>query len=450
MRSNDDLKQRDLAHVWHPCSQMKDHEWLPLIPIKSGKGAWLEDFEGHRYLDAISSWWVNLFGHANPAINARIRQQLEQLEHVILAGFSHEPIIQLSEQLSTLTPPGLERCFYADNGSSAIEVALKMSYHYWRNRGYSEKTRFITLSNSYHGETLGALAIGDVALYKETYQPLLMQAITVPSPDCFSRETGSSCQEHSERMFAHMRRTLEQHADEVCAVFVEPLVQCAGNMRMYDPIYLKLLRDACDEFNVHLIADEIAVGFGRTGTLFACEQAQISPDIMCLSKGLTAGYLPLSVAVTTEEIYQAFYDEYENLTAFLHSHSYTGNPLACSAALATMEIFERDNVIANNRKLARRMADAVSELHDHPHVAEVRQTGMILAIEMVRNKATGETYAWQERRGMRVYQHGLQQGVLLRPLANVVYFMPPYVINDDEIQLMAKTAIDGIQLATRD
>jgi adenosylmethionine-8-amino-7-oxononanoate aminotransferase len=450
MNNNDSLKQRDLNHVWHPCSQMKDHEWLPLIPIQSGKGVWLQDFEGKHYLDAISSWWVNIFGHANPYINARIRAQLEQLEHVILAGFTHEPVIQLSERLAAITPPGLERCFYADNGSSAIEVALKMSYHYWKNKGQSRKTKFITLSNSYHGETLGALAVGDVALYKETYQPLLMQAITVPSPDCFLREPGSSWAAHSEQMFTHMRQTLEQYADEVCAVFVEPLVQCAGNMRMYDPIYLKLLRQACDEFDVHLIADEIAAGFGRTGTLFACEQAAISPDIMCLSKGLTGGYLPLSVAITTEQIFQAFYDEYENLSAFLHSHSYTGNALACSAALATLDLFERDNVLANNQGLAGTMATAVSELQDHAHIAEVRQTGMILAIEMIKNKTTREAYPWQERRGLRVYQHGLQQGVLLRPLGNVVYFMPPYVINDDEIRFMAKTAIEGIHLATRD
>jgi len=448
MQTNDALKQRDLAHLWHPCTQMKDHEWLPLIPIKSGKGVWLEDFEGRRYLDAISSWWVNLFGHVNPYINERIRAQLERLEHVILAGFTHEPVVELSERLARITPPGLERCFYADNGSSAIEVALKMSFHYWKNRGLSDKTKFITLSNSYHGETLGALAVGDVSLYKETYQPLLMQTITVPSPDCYARETGSSCREHSERMFARMREALEHHADQVCAVFVEPLVQCAGNMRMYDPVYLRLLRDACNEFNVHLIADEIAVGFGRSGTLFACEQADISPDILCLSKGLTGGYLPLSVAVTTEEIYQAFYDDYTRLNAFLHSHSYTGNPLACSAALATLDIFERDNVIAQNIQLAATLADAVSDLQDHPHIAEIRQTGMILAIEMVKNKQTREAYPWQERRGLRVYQHALQHGVLLRPLGNVVYFMPPYVINPDEIQLMAETASDGIRQAT--
>ncbi len=450
MSLNDDFRARDLAHVWHPCTQMKDHEWLPLVPIKSGNGVWLQDFDGRHYLDAISSWWVNLFGHANPYINKKISEQMTRLEHVILAGFTHEAVIELSERLIKLVPSGLSRCFYADNGSSAIEVALKMSFHYWRNKGRKNKTRFITLSNSYHGETLGALSVGDVALYKETYEPLLLKPITVASPDCYHRPAGMSCREYSVAQFQHMRDTLEKHADEVCAVIVEPLVQCAGYMRMYDAEYLRLLREACDEFDVHLIADEIAVGFGRTGTLFACEQAAITPDIMCLSKGLTGGYLPLSVAITTDEIYLAFYDEYENLTAFLHSHSYTGNALACSAALATLDIFENETVIENNQQLATHMADAVTELHDHPHVAEIRQTGMILAIELCMNKQTREPYAWQERRGLKVYQHGLQQGVLLRPLGNVVYFMPPYVINKDEISLMARTAIEGIQIATAD
>jgi len=446
---NKDYKERDLNVIWHPCTQMKDHESLPIIPIKKGQGVWLEDFEGNRYLDAISSWWVNLFGHANPRINQALKKQLDELEHVILAGFTHEPVIELSERLVELTPAGLSRCFYADNGSSAVEVALKMSFHYWRNSGQPQKTRFINLSNSYHGETLGALAVGDVELYKETYEPLLMRPITVPSPDCYHREPGESCHDYSVRIFAKMEQTLQQHAHETCAVIVEPLVQCAGNMRMYDPVYLSMLRKACDTHNVHLIADEIAVGFGRTGTLFACEQADISPDYICLSKGLTGGYLPLSVVVTHDRIYQAFYDDYENLTAFLHSHSYTGNALGCRAALATLDIFKQDPVIENNRNLATHMAKAAACLQDHPHVAEVRQTGMILAIEMIQDKQNRIPYPWQERRGLRVYQHALKQGVLLRPLGNVVYFIPPYIITPDQIDLMVQTAIEGIELATQ-
>jgi adenosylmethionine-8-amino-7-oxononanoate aminotransferase len=450
MSANDAFIRRDLRVLWHPCTQMKDHEDLPPVPIRRGQGVWLEDFDGRRYLDAVSSWWVNLFGHANPRINAALTQQLEELEHVILAGFSHAPVVELSERLVQLAPPGLSRCFYADNGSSAIEVAVKMSFHYWKNLGKPEKTRFITLSNSYHGETLGALAVGNVELYKETYRPLLMDVITVPSPDCYLRESGESWEAHSRRMFAEMEWTLERHHGETCAVIVEPLVQCAGNMRMYHPVYLKLLREACDRYGVHLIADEIAVGFGRTGTLFASEQASITPDFMCLSKGLTGGYLPLSVVLTREAVYQAFYDDYATLRAFLHSHSYTGNALGCRAALATLDIFKADDVILKNRALATHMAKAAAPLAEHPHVAEVRQTGMILAIEMAKDKQKREPYPWQERRGLRVYKHGLKRGVLLRPVVNVIYFMPPYVITPDEIAFMAQVATEGIDLATAD
>jgi adenosylmethionine-8-amino-7-oxononanoate aminotransferase len=447
--NNSDLIQRDLASLWHPCTQMKDHEWLPPVPIKKGDGVWLEDFEGKRYLDGISSWWVNLFGHCNPRINSHIKQQLDSIEHVILAGFSHEPVVELSERLVEITPEGLNRCFYSDNGSSAIEATLKMSFHYWRNMGHERKTKFITLGNSYHGETLGALAVGDVALYKETYAPLLMEAITVPSPDCFQRHPGESWAEHSSEMFKQMEAALEQHADEVCAVIVEPLVQCAGHMRMYHPVYLKLLREACDKYNVHLIADEIAVGFGRTGTMFACEQAGISPDFLCLSKGLTGGYLPLAVVLTHDRIYQAFYDDYEKLTAFLHSHSYTGNPLGCAAALATLDILRQDDVLENNKHLAHHMSISVAQLQEHPHVAEVRQCGMILAIEMIKDKATRTPYPWQERRGLKIYQHALKRGVLLRPLGNVIYFMPPYVITPEQIDLLAEVATEGVELATK-
>ena len=447
---NRQLAERDLAVLWHPCTQMKDHELQPVIPIRRGQGVWLEDFDGKRYLDAVSSWWVNLFGHANPYINAALHRQLGELEHVLLAGFTHEPAITLAERLVALSPDGLNRCFFADNGSSAVEVALKMSFHYWRNRGQTGKTRFVTLENSYHGETLGALAVGNVVLYKETYAPLLLQAITAPSPDCFYREQGEAWADFSTRRFADMERILAEHAAEVCAVIVEPLVQCAGSMRMYDPIYLKLLRDACDRHGVHLIADEVAVGFGRTGTLFACEQAGITPDFLCLSKGITGGYLPLSAVLTKDEVYQAFYGDYSAQIAFLHSHSYTGNALACAAALASLELFKKEDVLNNNRQLSRAMGEAAAPLADHPQVGEVRQTGMILAIEMVKDKMTREPYDWRERRGLAVYRHGLEHGVLLRPLGNVIYFMPPYVITPEEIDLMAKVASEGIKLATTD
>ncbi|MFT0181727.1 adenosylmethionine--8-amino-7-oxononanoate transaminase [Pseudomonas benzopyrenica] len=447
--TNHDWMRRDLEVLWHPCTQMKDHEQLPVIPIRRGEGVWLEDFDGNRYLDAVSSWWVNVFGHANPRINDRIKAQVDQLEHVILAGFSHQPVIELSERLVALTPAGLDRVFYADNGSSCIEVALKMSYHYWRNVGQPEKRRFVTLTNSYHGETVAAMSVGDVALFTETYQGLLLDTLKVPSPDCYLRPEGLGWEAHSRQMFAHMERTLAEHHASVAAVIVEPLIQGATGMRMYHPVYLRLLREACDRYGVHLIHDEIAVGFGRTGTMFACEQAGIRPDFLCLSKALTGGYLPLAACLTTDAVYQAFYDDYHTLRAFLHSHSYTGNPLACAAALATLDIFAEDDVIAANKPLARRMAEATAHLVDHPHVGEVRQTGMALAIEMTADKARRTPYPWQERRGLAVYQHALSRGALLRPLGNVVYFLPPYVITPEQIDFLAEVASEGIDLATR-
>ena len=446
----DDLVERDISHVWHPCTQMKDHEELPIIPIKNGNGIWLQDFDGNRYIDAISSWWVNIFGHANETISAAVANQAQNLEHVILAGFTHQPIIQLSEQLVEITPEPLQKCFYADNGSSAIEVALKMSFHYWVNTGNVKKKKFVALKNSYHGETLGALSVGDVELYKEIYKPLLLDVITVPGADTYNKEAGETDSDYAERMFVHMEKMLSEKHDEICAVIVEPLVQCAGNMRMYDAKYLTLLRDACDKYNVHLIADEIAVGFGRTGTMFACEQANISPDFMCLSKGLTGGYLPLSVVLTTQQVYDAFYDDYQSMRAFLHSHSYTGNPLACAAALATLGIFHRNDTIQRNKALIERIQQAGESFNDHKNIAHVRQSGMIFAIEMVKDKAAKTPFPWQERRGLKAYKHALKNHVLLRPLGNVLYFMPPYIIEPEQIDLVMEVMSEAVDIAVAD
>jgi len=459
--SNADWAARSRAHVWHPCTQMKDHEWLPLVPIRSAEGVWLEDFEGKRYLDAVSSWWTNIFGHRHPYMVEQLKQQLDTLDHIMLGGFTHQPVVELSERLIKLVPPGLTRCFYADNGSSAVEVALKMSFHYWRNVGKPSKTRFIALENSYHGETLGALAMGGPSMYRDTYAPLLLSPIHVPSPDCYPRGAGEGWEDYSRRQFHHLELTLQHHAHEVCAVILEPLVQCAGGMRMYHPIYLSLLREACDRHGVHLIADEIAVGFGRTGRMFACEWAPplqhgknaksgITPDFLCLSKGLTGGTLPLAVTMTREDIYSAFYAEYREGKAFLHSHSFTGNPLGCRAALATLDLFEREQPLATNAILSQLMWAHTAELRAHPHVAEVRQQGMILAIELAKNQRSKAPYPAEERRGLRVYQYALEKGVLLRPLGNVVYFMPPYVITPKELELMVKVALEGIQQATKD
>ena len=445
---NAEWSARDLAAIWHPCTQMRDHaRGVPMTPIARGDGAWLIDANGNRYLDAISSWWTNLFGHANPRIAAALKDQLDHLEHVIFAGFTHEPAIRLAEELLRVAPAGLARVFYADNGSSAVEVALKMSFHYWRNAGQGGKTRFVALSGSYHGETLGALSVTDVPLYRATYAPLLHEPIFVASPDAYAGEPGESAQACAQRRLVDMRTMLEQHTHEVCAVIVEPLVQCAAGMRMYDPAYLTGLRALCDEFDVHLIADEIAVGFGRTGTLFACERAGITPDFLCLSKGLTGGFLPLSAVLTTSAVYDAFYAEYASGKAFLHSHSYTGNPLACRAALETLAIFRDEPVLERNRVLAARIGAKLAALREHPHVADVRQTGMIAAVELVSNKSTRAPFAAGERRGLRAYLRGLERGVLLRPLGDVIYFMPPYVITPEEIDLMVDVATDAIEKA---
>jgi adenosylmethionine-8-amino-7-oxononanoate aminotransferase len=447
------LAARDLAVVWHPCTQMHDHESLPMLPIAAAEGAWLHGHDGRRYLDAVSSWWTCLLGHRHPRIVAALKNQIDRLDHVMLAGFTHEPAIALAETLVRIAPKpadqtrALRRVFYADNGSSAVEVALKQSFHFWKNSGRGERSRFIALTGGYHGETLGALSVTDIALYRRTYAPLLLEPIFAPSPDAYDAAPGESAADCARRRLDELRVILERNAREVCAIIVEPLVQCAGGMRMHDATYLTGLRVLCDEFDVHLIADEIAVGFGRTGTLFACEQGGVAPDFLCLSKGLTGGTLPLSAVLTTNAIYDAFYAEYSAGKAFLHSHSYTGNPIACSAALATLSVLQDEPVLERNRTLAAHLAARIAPLAAHPHVADVRQTGMIAAIEMVRDKATRDPFPATERRGLRVYRHGLDRGVVLRPLGNVVYFMPPYCITPDEIDLMVEVAAEGIERA---
>jgi len=426
---NEELKNRDLDVLWHPCTQMKDHESLPLTPIKKGYGIYLEDFEGNKYIDAISSWWVNLFGHSNPYINEKIKEQLDTLEHVILAGFTQEPIIRLSERLVKLTPDGLDKCFYADNGSSAVEVALKMSFHAHKNDGKLKDT-FVSLRNSYHGETIGALSVGDVELYKDTYAPLLINTIQTAVPKDMTIESAIESAKEFEKL-------CQEKADKLSAIILEPLIQGAGYMHMYHPHFLKLVRDICTKYDVHLIADEVMVGFGRTGYMFACESASITPDFLVLSKGITGGYLPLSVVLTTNNIYSKFYCDYNEHKAFLHSHSYTGNTLACSAANATLDIFEKDKKIEKNKEKIEYIAKKLQKFKILKNVKEIRQTGMISVVEL-------KGYNPEERIGLKVYQYALKKGVLLRPLGHVVYFMPPYIITNEEIDKMMDTAYEAI------
>ena len=430
--NNKELKNRDLNVLWHPCTQMKDHEVLPLIPIQKAHGIYIEDFEGNRYIDAISSWWVNMFGHTNSYINSKIKEQLDRLEHVILAGFTHEQVVRLSERLVKLTPDGLEKCFYSDNGSSGVEIALKMSYHAHLNDGAKNKNIFVSLTNSYHGETIGALSVGDVELYKDTYEPLLLKTIQTAVPKDMGIESAKVAASEFEEL-------CKSRADEISAIILEPLIQGAGYMHMYHEEFLVLVRKICDKYNIHLIADEVMVGFGRTGELFGCQKAKISPDFMVLSKGLTGGYLPLSVVLTTNEIYSKFYCDYNEHKAFLHSHSYTGNALACAAANATLDIFENENIIEKNRQTAAYMSQKLQQFKKLENVKEIRQTGMICVVEL-------KGYRAEERVGLKIYQYALEKGVFLRPLGHVVYFMPPYIITDDEIDKMMDTAYEAISL----
>ncbi len=426
---NKDWIARSMASVWHPCTQMQHHEALPLVAISHGSGAWLYDHEGHRYLDAVSSWWVNLFGHANPRINAALKDQLDHLEHAMLAGFTHEPVVELSEQLSARTQGALGHAFYASDGASAVEIALKMSFHYWRNIGQTDKQEFVCLAGSYHGETVGALGVTDVALFTEAYGGMIRRAHVVRSPAAGVDEAAADALNQAVQA---MRALFEQRAAHIAAVIVEPLVQCATGMAMYDPLYLKQLRALCDEFQVHLIADEIAVGCGRTGSFFACEQAQIWPDFMCLSKGISGGYLPLSLVMTTDAVYQAFYHS-DIHRAFLHSHSYTGNPLACRAALATLAIFDEDRVIEKNKISADKLRKAMEPIAAHGAVRRVRQHGMIAAFDV--EPAVAEGFS------RRFFAEAQKQELLLRPIGHTVYWMPPYILSDEEINLLGERTL---------
>ena len=447
-------RSRDLAVLWHPCTQMREHpDELPLLPVARGEGAWLVGHDGRRTLDAVSSWWTNLHGHAEPRIAEAIARQARTLEQVILAGCSHPPAVELAERLLAIAPrePGREplaKVFYADNGSAGIEVALKMAFHWFRNRGDEpRRTKFVALHNGYHGETIGALSVSDIPLYRRTYAPLLMEAVFAPSPDAWFARDGQSergCAEDAADALAHL---LDEHAGEICALVLEPLVQCAGGMRMHDPAYLRRVRELCDVHGILLIADEIAVGFGRTGTMFACEQAGIQPDLMCLSKGLTGGFLPLAAVLATQAIYDGFLDESRE-RAFLHSHSYTGNPLACAAALASLDIFASDDVLARNRATAARIAGLAGDIAGMAHVAQVRQRGMIVAFELTPEGRRDARFDPALRVGLRAYRAALERGVLLRPLGEVLYWMPPYCIDEGQLAQLADATRAAIGEAT--
>ena len=424
------LVERSLNAVWHPCTQMKHHESLPLIAITKGKGAWLFDEKGNALLDCISSWWTNLFGHSNPRINQAISNQLEKIEHVMLAGFTHPPVVELSEKLSALTQGHLGHVFYASDGASAVEIALKMSHHFWRLNNKPQKKKFVCLENGYHGETLGALAVTDVAIFREAYGELLQDVYTVASPDARKAKTGENAEDVAKHAAKKLEELLESEHQNIAAIIVEPLIQCAGQMAMYSPEYLRLVRALCDRYDVHLIADEIAVGCGRSGKFFACEHAGIWPDFLTLSKGISGGYLPLSLSMTTDTIYRAFYGD-KTQQGFLHSHSYTGNPLACAAALACLEIFESESVLEKNIERSNDLAKAFAWAKADARIEHLRQQGMILAFDVKSESLTRPNTFSRE-----MFTASLDEGVLIRPIGNTIYVMPPYILSSEESMQM--------------
>lgn len=441
----EELQTKDLKYIWHPCSQMKDYEELPPIIIDHGKGVYLYDKNGKEYIDIVSSWWCNLLGHCNPKINEGIKSQLDKLEHVIFANFSHEPAIRLCEQLSEIIPKGLKKFNFSDNGSAAIECSLKMAFQYQYQTGYKNKTRFMCLSDGYHGETIGALSVGTMDLYAKIYKPMLMDTIQIEAPDCYRCPYGKCRDNCSCECFEHAEKAFKRCADETCAMIVEPLLQGSAGMRIYPPLYLKKLRALCDEFNVLLIADEIATGFGRTGKMFAFDHAGVSPDIMCISKGLTGGYMPMAITITTDEIYNAFYADYNEGKAFMHSHTYSGNPLGCSAALAVQKIFREDNVLekaaVNGDYLHKKLMSALGE---HKNVGEIRRIGLINAIELVTDRQTKTGFDSNLRMGYQIYKRALKYGLILRPLGNVLYFNPPLIIDKPEIDKAVDLCVRSI------
>jgi adenosylmethionine---8-amino-7-oxononanoate aminotransferase len=426
---NQEIVSRSRAAVWHPCTQMKSLERFPLVPVARAQGVWLEDFEGKRYVDGVSSWWVNLFGHAHPAINAALTEQLGRLEHAMLAGFTHQPAVELAERLSRIAPGKLGHAFFASDGACAVEVALKMTFHYWANRGRYRKNRFVALEGGYHGETVGALGVTDVPVFRSAYAALLREAILAPFPARTAEDHHYAGIHGANAAADALERVLAHRHEEIAALILEPLAQGASGMRFYHPSYLRRARALCSKYDVLLIADEVMTGFGRTGTMFACEQAEVAPDVLCLSKGITGGYLPLSCVLSSDEVYAAFYDD-DTARGFLHSHSYTGNALACRAACAVLDLFERGDVIAANERKAARFFKAAEGLAHDARIRDFRHLGMIWAFEV---RTAERDFA------AKAFQLALSRGVLLRPIGNTVYFMPPYVIEDAEFTMLVDT-----------
>ncbi len=429
---------RDFHHVWHPCTQHKDYETASPILVERAEGIYFYDRQGKSYLDAIASWWVNLFGHNHPRLNAALTRQLENMAHVMFAGVTHQPAIDLADSLTALSPPELEKVFFSDNGSTAVEVALKMSLQYWQEKGETRKTRFVYLNGGYHGETLGALSVCGLEIFRGKFEQVLARHLPVEGPDCFRCPYGLRRESCDAECFEPMEKTLRENHDTIAGVIVEPLVQGAAGMTMYPPVYLKKLQAACEPLAIHIIFDEVAVAFGRTGSLFVCAAHGLRPTFLCLSKGITSGYLPLSATLTTDEIYSAFYGAPRKL--FIHSHSYSANPLACAVANETLRMLTENNFLESLQPKIAALRECGKQFDGI--AGEFRQTGMIAALELVEKKR--ERFPSEKRIGYQIFLEGLKRGLFLRPLGDVVYFMPPLVITEEEIAVMMNTAHDCI------
>ncbi len=438
---HDTLARWDRDHLWHPFTQMRGFREEELLIITRGEGSYLFDWEGRRYLDGVSSLWANLHGHRRPELDAAVADQLQRLAHSTLLGLAHPPAIVLARRLAKIAPPGLTKVFFSDDGSTAVEVALKLAFQYWQNLGHKNKRRFLKLSNGYHGDTLGSVSVGGIPLFHQVYHPLLFDTLEAPSPYCYRCPHREDCRE---QCLALLEEQVAAHHRELAAVVLEPVMQGAAGMLPQPPGYLAKVREVTRRHGVLLIADEVAVGFGRTGTMFACEQEKVSPDLMCLAKGITGGYLPLAATLATDEIYDAFLGEFEEFKTFFHGHTYTGNPLAAAAGLASLDIFEQDRVIAGLAPKIELLTGLLAQISGHPHIGDIRQRGLMVGLELVRDKDTRESFPVARRTGHRVILAARRLGAILRPLGDVIVLMPPLSCSLDELQTLARITYEAI------
>jgi adenosylmethionine---8-amino-7-oxononanoate aminotransferase len=458
---NRHLEELDKKYIWHPFTQMKEWNAETPVIIAEGRDCFIKDIYGRWYLDGVSSLWVNIFGHRKKEIDSAIKEQLDKISHCTLLGLSNIPAIRLAERLVHIAHRSftagtdksrisLSKVFYSDNGSTAVEVALKMAYQYWKHKGVEGKNYFVSLKNGYHGDTIGAVSVGGVDIFHKTFDPLLFKCFKAPSPYCYRCEFGLHCPECSMRCLEEMEKILRAHSGEIAGLILEPAIQAAGGMIVFPPGYLRGVRELCDRYCIPLIADEVATGFGRTGKMFACEHEGVTPDILCLSKGITGGYMPLAATMASDEIHDVFLGEFRELKTFFHGHSYTGNPLACAASLACLDLFEKENVLEVLISKIKLLGKGLSELAALPHVGDVRNAGLMAGVELVRHKESKEPFSWEEKMGWQVAYKAMERGVFLRPLGNVVVVMPPLSISEQNLLRLMDVVKESIIAATEE